>query len=275
MKYSELSGLTIIGKLNYLIKNYDNSYAAVSLYILEFNGEYKDLTLKRIARNAYVSTSTVERFVKILGYDKYSDFKYNLVFEIENNYSSKKVYNNNEYFHDLHTSLDKTLELIDEGYLKKFSNDLIKCKTICIIGIGSSYLIASDLSYKLERMGINSKAISDPNLIYFNSCLVTEADMIIGITYSGKSKIINDALQKATENNAKSCIITSIANRHLYTKQTYQLFVEAEDNLIRTNSSSARIVMLALIDAIHTEILKTDMSEKFLLNIEKTKLREY
>lgn len=272
MKYSELKGLTILGKLNYLVKHYDNSYTLIATYILQFEDEYKKLTLKRIAHNVYVSTTTVERFVKVLGYEKFSDFKYNLIFELENNYSNKRTYNNNEYFQDLHKSLDSTLSLIDEQQLQQFSSKLINCHTICIVGIGSSYLIALDLSYKLERMGINARAVSDPNLIYFNSCLAEEGHLFIGITYSGKSRIINDALHKAYIGGATTAVITSVANQNEYNNVDYKLFVEAEDNLIRTNSSSARIVMLALVDAIHTEILKSPKRELFLANIEKTKL---
>ncbi len=275
MKYKELERLSINGKLNYLVDYYDNAYSTIANYILGFNSEEDKLTIKLIAKNCYVSNATVERFVKVMGYQKFNDFKYHLKYEYENYYSSKRIYSTANYFNDLHASLNKTLCLIEEVQLKRLADAIVNVDRILLIAIGSSNLIALDLCYKLERMGLFAKAVCDSNLIHFSRSISSEHDLCIGITYSGKTKIVNETIEMCQQNGSQTCVITSVANKHIYSHVDYQLFVEAEDKLMRTNSSSARIAMLALIDALHTEILKSSKSEQFLANIKKTKLREY
>ncbi len=275
MKYQELESLSINGKLHYLVDNYQNGYSQIASYILNFEGESRELTIKKIATNCYVSNSTVERFVKVIGYNKFSDFKYHLANEYQNHYLHQGKYTNEAYFFDLELSLKQTLELINIEQITMLTTAITHAKVIFLIGIGASSLVASDLSYKLERMGFVTKVINDSNLIHFDGIITSKDDLCIAVTNSGKTGIINECLYTCHQNESQTAIITAKANENMFQFVNYQIHIESSDQMIRSNSASARIVMLAINDVIHKQLLNSQNHEQFIKNIKKTRLREY
>ncbi len=272
MKYSELIGMSVLGKLNHLSMNYDNSYQIIAEYLLTNDKELNRLTISDIASNCFVSKSTVERFCKILGYNKYSEFKYDLLHQKTNNFSSKEVYDVDVYFSELHKALDDTLACIDVDQLQNVACKIVNSNSIFIVGLGSSYLIALDLSYKLQRMGLNCIATNDQNIMRINSQLLGAKDVCIGISYSCSTQVVKKVLSNASKNGSTTICMTHLQNKYLLDYVDHYLVVSAVDKMIRNNSSSSRIALLALVDALHTEILQTDKAEQLLKNISNSSI---
>ncbi|HBK68036.1 MAG TPA: hypothetical protein DEB05_08145 [Firmicutes bacterium] len=180
---------------------------------------YQDViyqTVSELASNSGVSEASVMRFVKTLGFKGFQYFKLSLANIPDNNdgamqsllqddsaFSVKTNIRNN-----IITSINDTATVLEDDSLNKAVNFILKAKQIFLVGVGSSGIIARLLSYKLLRIGIISKYISDSHLQTMHSSLLDKRSLLIGISHSGSTIDTVDALRIAYEGGAKTICIT-------------------------------------------------------------------
>ena len=87
---------------------------------------------------------------------------------------------------------------------------LSKAGNIAIFGLGNSAPIALDAAHKLSRAGLNANAYSDNHMQAIIASHLKPGDAAIGISHSGSSKDIIEALRIARENGAATISVTNI-----------------------------------------------------------------
>lgn len=63
---------------------------------------------------------------------------------------------------------------------------------------------------RLLRMGFNVHCISDRHMMIINSSITSPQDLVIGLSLSGETKEVVDALRIAKKNGAQTACITSL-----------------------------------------------------------------
>lgn len=71
---------------------------------------------------------------------------------------------------------------------------ILNSKCVYILGIGTSGFLATDFSFRIQHLGINSQAITDPHLIKMKISIAFTSDLFITFSLSGETKIINDVI---------------------------------------------------------------------------------
>lgn len=183
------------------------------------------LTAARLGTAAGVSESTVVRFAIGLGYEGYPQFqqaleeyvrhKLNSIQRIE--VTSGLLQERGVLESVLLSDAEKirvTMETIDKRAFEKAVDTMLKAKTIYVIGIRSCAPLASFLSFYLNLIFQDVRALltSNSSELFEQMIHIGEEDVIIGISFPRYSMLTLKALEFANNRNAKVITITDSKN---------------------------------------------------------------
>ncbi len=243
--------------------NYEN-LTSVEKTIADFfinNKENRNLDAKSVANYLYISEASISRFAKKIGFTGYREFIYHYqsTFQeekIEVEEGTKVVLNT---YQEL---LNKSYNLINEEQMNRITRLISGKKRIYVYGAGSSGLVAKEFKTRFMRIGLDVEAITDFHLLLMNAVRLHEDSLVIGISISGATKEIIDALYMAKEKGATTVFITSRNNKQ-FTKDFDEVVLTAvKQNLEYGNVISPQFPALIIIDIIYANYLKDDRRSK-------------
>ena len=126
-----------------------------------------------------------------------------------------------------------------------------------IIGIGGSAGVAHILCDSLGSLGIYSTFMPDRSISQSLIPLVSQGDVVVGISHSGETEEVVSALTVATDYGAHTVGITNISPSPLADIADETLLTSVSDNLLGGYSCQARMSQLALL-----ELVLYELSEK-------------
>jgi DNA-binding MurR/RpiR family transcriptional regulator len=239
-------------------------------YLLKYAGSYRELTLERVAEEACVSQPTVLRFIKALGYKGFREFRYILAKEEE------EVQESNHFLYGFQISesdritdvpakvigtsieqMKETLKSISAVTLEKAVRMITEADKVVVYYVENSSCTASDLVTKLMYLGINCCVYNDYYMQSVSAENLTDADLAIGITYSGCSKSTVDAMRLAKRAGAKTIAITNFENS-LIQRCADIVLATSNRQFIYGDTIFSRVSQLAVVDMIYTGILLSD-----------------
>lgn len=165
-----------------------------------------------------VSPSSILRLAKKLEYKGYSEFRYALeAFKNKEERNSTENTMANKVIHTYQNALVDMPSFIEEEKLIEFVK-LISQYQLRTVGIGNSSLPAKQLVYSLYSEGKWAECISDTVRIKFIENSITERDLIIVFSVSGKT-ISSSHIKEWRKKRAKVVLIT--ANPQAETRHAY------------------------------------------------------
>ena len=154
----------------------------------------------------------------------------------------------------------KALKKLKSSLGKSF-NDAIhvinKCKSkVIICGVGKSGIIASKISATLSSVGTPSFAISANDCSHGDLGRITNQDILILISYSGKTDELKNIIRYAKSNKIILIGIVSNKNSNLYKSSNIKLLIpevtESGYGIVPTSSTTSQ---LALGDALSIALM--------------------
>lgn len=206
------------------LENLKNNYEQLSAneqliidYLLAQNNLNK-LTLKQICNETFLSSSTIIRACKKLGYDTFNSLRYELQLSKDMQKCSLNP-NTLSSFEELKQLVSiefiQTLSICSEIDFNYFAEQIIMARRIFCIGVGSSYTAMSDFNRKLKLVNLWSNDYFEHYSIKRIADIITPQDAIIVFSLSGKNKEINQSIFAAKQRGAKILSITSLGNEFL------------------------------------------------------------
>ena len=219
-------------------------------------------SIASLATLAQVSEPTVNRLCHKLNCDGYPDFKLRLAQEIS---SSGRLFVENMDRNDdsmrviekvlssIQTSIQTLSNTIDPTVLDEAAEMIVNCKSVNFFGMGASSSVALDAQHKFFRFGMPAIAHTD----YINQRMIcsmmTENDVGVFISYTGRTDAMVQNAILAKEAHA-SVIGITMQGSPLAAKCARVLnAVTAEDTDLFTPMTS-RIIHLAVIDMLATTV---------------------
>lgn len=242
----------------------------IAMYILQKNNEIKNINIQDLANAVDTSTSTVTRFCKKIGCEGFVDMKIKLsgakpdVLMINDN---PNVFD--EVFSYYNKVIERTKRNFDIELINALVEEIERANRIFIYGVGSSGLTAMEITQRLLRMGLNVSSNTDSHMMIINSTIITKDDLVIGVSSSGSTPEVVDALKIAKKNKAKIVSFTSISDSEMSKISDLTLLVYnssfVENNLF-VNSQFAIIYLLDVLSLMLLE--KREYSDKMQQTIE-------
>ena len=170
---------------------------------------------------------------------------------------------------DVYLSFEKTKKSLNADSLLLACRKISSANRIVIFGLGNSASVATDASHKFLRAGLNAIAYSDNHMQVIAASHLTENDVAIGISHSGSSKDIVEALKLAKEHGASTICITNTGKSPILKYSDIALFTSADETEYSILALNSRIVQLAIVDVLYHYVV-FNHSEKALESIKDT-----
>jgi DNA-binding MurR/RpiR family transcriptional regulator len=235
----------------------------VADFILKHPEELIHLTVTKLAERTNTSESTVVRLCQKIGYKGYQEFKIILARDLVE--PSNEIYAAVESGDDLQTvkskvfqanaqALRDTIEVLDDAELERAVDALAKARRLDIYGVGGSAPLAIDAYHKFLKLGMVAIALSDGDLMAMSSALLAKGDVALGISHTGASRDVTDALARAQGNGATTICITHRSTSPITKAADIRLYTAAKQTAFRSDTSSSRIAHLTVIDTLYVGV---------------------
>lgn len=274
-EYSPSQNVVIKIKANY--SSLSSKEKAVADYILKNPKEIIHLSITEFAEYSSVAEATIFRFCKRLGFRGYQAFKIALASEIVEPIQNihEEIHENDEVltlakkiFKGHSDAINDTLNLLDGRVLEEIVTLLSKATRIDFYGSGGSSAIATDAYHKFLRTGINCHAHSDGHQQIISAAMLGPGQAAIGISHSGSSKDVIEALRIARANGAATIAITNHYKSPLTKEADHVLYTTSRETFFRSEALASRLVQLSLIDVLHVAV-SLRRQEETLANLQK------
>ncbi len=231
--------------------------------------------ITELAQKCETSEATVVRFAKRLGYDGYQQLKIAIAQEKDSRPINENITPNDSAYdifgkvcEDVYCSLEKTKAALDATALQRCCDWILGAKAVLIFGLGNSASVANDMAHKLFRLGLNAHAYTDNHMQSIASAHTDETFVVVGISHSGKSKDVVQAMDVARLNGAKTVALTDFGKSPIDKVSDVVLHTVSDETNYRILGLSSRIAQLAIVDAIYSYLVcHLDCAEE---RIEKT-----
>jgi DNA-binding MurR/RpiR family transcriptional regulator len=249
----------------------DATTARLAGWLLQRRGDIVDLPISRFAQETGVTETTIVRFCKGVGYSGYRELRLALIQSVgiakglqvgadertppkagDGSLLSlaKKIVATNA------DVLMWTPQLLDEQSLERAIGALSKATTVYLVGFGSSAPVALDLYQRLLRLGIRASTCSDPHILTVITTNLDPRAVLFGITYSGKSRDLVDALKAAKERNATTVVLTSNGGATAARFADILLISAVQPEMEARETVATRISQLAIVDILCTALTR-------------------
>jgi DNA-binding MurR/RpiR family transcriptional regulator len=231
-----------------------------------------------LAEHAEVGETTVIRFCRKLGYRGYQDFKLAVAQngteaarqefgEVEDTDSAyvlaQKVTAENS------ATLQNTLSLVDPDAMEESAREVIASNKVYLFGVGASGVMAQQAQYRFMRLGFNAESASDSHVIAMNCALAKKGDVVIGISTSGSTKDLVDAIEIAKRNGAFIICITNHMKSPITKYGDVALLTSGVEDPLHGGAFSSLISQMHVLDML-TRFIERQHKEHSLAALQKT-----
>jgi DNA-binding MurR/RpiR family transcriptional regulator len=155
-------------------------------------------------------------------------------------------------------ALRDTQRVLNTEAIEKAADALIAARRVELYGVGSAAPIAEDANYRLLRIGIESKVVTDSHVQAISAALVTPEVTTITVSHSGSTHETLSTIRLAKEAGATTICITNIGKSPILKYSDILLNTMARETDFRTEAMTSRIAQLAIVDTLIAAIaLKT------------------
>lgn len=263
-------------KIKAIYEDLSKSEKKIANWIFENPGEILALSIVELAEQCKCSEATIVRFAKRLGFSGYQGLKISLAQEDKGTVVSTNMTPDDSAFeifekvsNDICLSLERTKGNIDKDALEKTAQAIMSAGKIIVIGLGNSASVALDASHKLLRAGYNAVSYTDNHMQVIAASHLKKGDVAIGISHSGSSKDVVDALAVAREHGAVTISITNKGKSPIQKHSDIVLHTSSDETQYNILALNSRIAQLAIIDSLYFYIVY-QQSEKALESIRDT-----
>ena len=239
----------------------------VAKQILKNPDQVVHLSITELAKMSQVSDATVVKFCKRLGYKGFQEFKILLAQDVA--VKPEPIYGEVEPDDDIADikekifqaniiALQDTCRVLDAEQLQQAVKAMGSAEEIHFYGLGASGIVALDAEQKFSRIGMRVNAFIDAHMQITRAVLLQPGDVAVGISYSGETTEIAEALQVAKNAGAVTIAITNFSASTVASLADLVLLTSSQENIFRSGAISSRIAQLSTIDTLFIAVALVD-----------------
>ena len=250
----------VIAKIHNVFQNLTDTEQKIASYILEFPEKIVNMTAKELASACGTVPSAVNRMCKSIDVEGFAKLKISLATAVgKEGYDEKYIPFDkedtpkmifNKVFNSGINTLKNTYQMIDFSKIDEISKKFASAQRIFIFGVGTSSVIAVDAAYRFSQLDVQAYAYTDILQMNVMANNMKKGDVAFGISHSGRTKAVVDAMRSAKQAGATTIALTSFTKSFLYTESDYSISVYADEKNYPVEAVSARIAHMCVIDAL-------------------------
>lgn len=228
-------------------------------FVLDHPEDVVGMSVTELSEATDVSEGSIINFCRSIGLSGFQQLKLSLAQEIvqpvqfihedllrEDDLEtvSRKV------FHSGMQALRDTLSVLDTAALAAAVDAVRKAKRVEVYGIGSSAPIAEDAQYRMLRIGLDVRAVTDSHIQAISASRCDPDVATVTISHSGATHETVAATRLAREAGATTIVITNFARSPIRAYADIVLTTMARETRFRTEAITSRIAQLCVVDAL-------------------------
>ena len=240
-------------------ENYQQMFAAerkVADYILEHPEQAVSANVSELAEFSGVSDATVIRMCKHLGYQGFYQMKLSLARDLgqhqlvgyrgdQNSPDTAKA-----ILQGVARNLLNIASRLDMNVVLSCARMIRESEMVHIAAVGNTGPVAIDLAFRLGRLGIRTNSSLVPEYFLSRISLGTRRDVVIGISHSGSSRQVIQALELGRDKGMKCIAVTDAARSPISQVADHILCTQVEDPLFSEFGATSHVYVMAVLDAL-------------------------
>lgn len=165
-----------------------NSLTDVDLTIHAYINNNMDkvpyMRIRELARESHTSSSSVMRFIRKMGFEGYSDFKYSFKKEKKEpeSVSRRSTLDSNHFPEDSHEKINQVAQLI------------LQVENVVFFGMGASGAMCDYAARRLATIGFNTHSLTDPTFPLYQKLKNTTNNVVIVLSVTGNTPEMVEAV---------------------------------------------------------------------------------
>lgn len=248
----------------------------VADYFLEIGDNVVAKTIANISDDIVVSQATIFKFVKKIGFNGFQDFKISIAKNANSSIIDPSIIgytdiNKGDTSYQIASkvisaniaSINNFMQSITEEKLDNILSMIYRSKTIHFFGIGGSSVVAFDSYQKFLRTKYHCDYIFDYHLQLMYTTKLTDEDLIVLFSHSGQSIETLNLAKEISKTPARLVVLTGNSTSELINLADETIIAYSEESKFRTESLSARILYLSLMDIIYVNVMYHDNVDNY------------
>jgi len=153
-------------------------------------------------------------------------------------------------------SMRETSSANNEHTIDAALDALGNARKIQLAGVGASSLVARDFSYKLLKLGRSVLMDSDSHIQLVNAAALNEEDVLLALSYSGRSLETLRIAEQAKGRGARLISVTGLQPNPLLDLADIHLFTVADEERVRSSAITSRDAQLMLMDMLFILLMR-------------------
>ncbi len=251
--------ISVISRLSDGLDGMSQNERRIAEEILRAPAEVTALSSQALAQRCAVSQSGIIKFCQKIGLSGFPALKIALSAEIARTEHTRQIHGNiftddsfgavaRKMFDSKVSALSETMKLNSNETLESAVDLIERAGRIIIFGIGGSALVAQDLASKLSKFGRPVIQGGDSHIQLANIASLGADDLLIAITYSGKTREVTAAVDYALEHGVPVVFLGARRSDKASKSPDVVLQCAANENLVRSSSIATRTAQLAVTD---------------------------
>lgn len=252
----------------------------VADWLFSHSGEVLPYSISDLASKCDSSEATIVRFSKRLGCVGYQELKLLLAQERDKKVIAPTITGDDDCYaifekvcNDAYMSLERTKKSLCAEAMTDAAAAISAARRVVLIGLGTSASVAQDASNKLLRAGCNSSAYSDTHMQAIAVSQLKPTDVLVGISQSGASKDIVEAMKTAKTHGVRTIALTSKEKSPIARQSDILLLTDTEEIRHSSLGLNSHIARLVVIDALCYKIVYQNSARAFSIGAVEAELQ--
>jgi DNA-binding MurR/RpiR family transcriptional regulator len=241
--------------------------ARIADHILSHPGDIVGMSVTELSEAVGVSEGSIINFCRSIGLSGFQHLKLSLARETVQpvQFIHEDVDREDDMdticrkvFHSGIQALRDTLSVLDPHSLGRAVEAIRASRRIEIYGIGSSAPIAEDTHYRMLRIGLDARVVTDSHIQAISASRCDPDVAVLTISHTGSTHETVASTRLAKEAGAKTIVVTNFARSPIQAYADIVLFTMARETRFRTEAMASRIAQLCVVDALIAALALAD-----------------
>lgn len=230
-------------------------------------------SIAEIAELAETSTTTVVRFTRRIGYERFKDFRHDLTEQnlrdrlaLAEAHAPASDISPTDGMEDIvakiaaneSLSIADTADTLDVAALERAVDAISRAHRVDLYGVGASAIVALDLQRKLARIGRIALEWPESHAAWTAAAVLGPGAVALAISHSGATTDTIEFLRLAREAGATTIAITNHQQSELARGADIVLRTTARETAFRSGALGSRIAQLMVADCLFIGVAQSD-----------------
>lgn len=260
---------TVLVRVRAAVPSLRPSEQRIAALLLEDPAATASLSISELAARCDTSTTSVVRFYRRIGYERYQDLRIDLTREstrerLENTTlpAVSGDIDRDDSLADIVSkvatnetlSIADTAKTLDTHALAAAVRLVRGARRVDIFGVGASSFVGLDLQQKLSRIGLTALTWPDAHSAWTAASVLDKTCVALAISHSGSTIDTVEYLRLARESGASTIALTNFAQSSLVENADVVLTTAARETKFRSGALGSRIAQLMVVDCLFTGV---------------------